>query len=235
VSAAFPITAFNSSTGRVTWSEDFVKDNGTLDAGEDRNFNGELEVRGLSDQFLDVGSINVSRVVLEVSKQRLYSWFLTVRKGTDGQAGVDVVVVFNRGVDPENELAFPATFVAQTNRVFVMNSGGKKPKLKKGGFVLDVNNARWYRVQGYDEPPVIGTSWPYGTYDYALRVQRTVIEQAGEDRDNTASGGPPPNGSLDAGEDADGDGNLDFGAAIFMPGVVEVYPLGTKTLPESAL
>ena len=231
VSAAYPITSVDSGTGVVSWSED-VNANGVEDAGEDRNGNGEFETRALSDQFRDDSLIppefSASRVVLEVSRARHYSWMLSVRKGTDGQAGVDVVVVFNRGVDPENERVFPATFVAQTNQVLVSNSGGVEPKLQQGGFVLDTQNARWYRVQGIDEPPLVG-AWDYGTYDYALRVERTVINQAGEDR------GTFPNGTLDAGEDLDGDGAIDFGGAIFMPGVIEVYPLGTKTLPESAL
>lgn len=237
VSSAFPITAVNTGTGEVTWSEDFVSDNEMIDTDEDRNSNGELEVRVLSDQFLDGTVFSASRVVLEVSKARHYSWMLTVRKGTDGQAGVDVVVVFNRGVDPENERVFEATFITQSNQVYVKNvpatatSSLIKPKLKRGGFVLDTQNARWYRIQGIDEPS-LGATWDYGTYDYVLRIDRNAIEQAGDDKDNSGDtpAGPLPNGTLDAGEDG-----TDFGGAMFMPGVVEVYPLGTKTLPGSGL
>jgi hypothetical protein len=54
------------------------------------------------------------------------------------------------------------------------------------------------------------------------------------------------NGILDAGEDLNGNGLLDFedrnrdgifqyGTAIFLPGVIEVFPLGKYNLPENVL
>ena len=238
ISAAYPVTGFNTATGQVTWSED-LNANGTGDSGEDLNFNGEFDVRALpvADFHFGAGAqsnatISVSRAVIEVSKARLYSWMLTVRKGTDGQAAVDVVVMFNRGVDPVNEELFQATFVPSTfgtfpNHILVKNqrNNDREPFLKKGGFVLDAVNARWYRVTGFETRPALIGTWPHGEYNHVLRVDQPIVEAAGVDTDL--------NGVLDAGEtDVNGDGELPE-TAIFLPGVVEVYPLGTKALPES--
>ncbi|MDB4614423.1 hypothetical protein OAH18_01910 [bacterium] len=240
-SASYPVTSFTSSGtgGTVTWSEDLDAD-GNADNGEDLNSNNQFDIRMLPAATFSEDSsspIIVSRVRIEVAKSRLYSWMLTVRKGTDGQAGVDVVVTFNRGVDPENEELFPATFIAQDNKVYVQKqANGDEPFLKKGSFIFDAANARWYRIEGFDEKPTLPAllaSWAYGDYDYVVRVNQDIVQQAGEDLDTASTGGQLPNGSLDAGEDANGNGALNFGSAMFMPGVVEVYPLGTKTLPES--
>ena len=240
LSVSYPVVAFSLApdSNRVMWTEDFIGLNATLDdPAEDHNENGELEVRALPAGFTEI-----SRVVIEVARERHYSWLLTVRKNTDGQAGVDVVVMFNRSVDPENELVFPATFVAQQNIVLVKNrADGMEPFLKKGGYIFDAVNARWYQVQGYNEPPTIGP-WAYGTYDYEVIVNRTVLERAGEDQNFLAGTFDALDPSMDLdgdgvdeipAEDLDGDGVLDFGAAIFLPGVIEVYPLGTKQLPET--
>lgn len=218
VSQTYPITSYNGLV--VSWSEDLDND-GSLDSGEDLNGNGGLDVRTLPSTFT-----GISRVIIETTKSRLYSWMLTVRKGPGGQASVDVVVVFNRAVDPANEQLFTAQFVPGGNVLVKQNNSDgtvrDEPFIKKGGFVFDVVNARWYRVEGVDKKPLIGT-WAYGAYDFALRVEGGVDRLAGEDAD--------ADGVLDAGEDDNGNGILDL-TAMFMPGVVEVFPIGSKSLPE---
>ena len=244
LSHTFPATRVDGQT--VFWTED-INNNGTLDPSEDQNLNGALDTRSVP------GSIprdRIARVVIETSKARLYSWMLTVRKGPSGPATIDVVVMFNRAVDPENEQIYPATFDKTTNRVFVKNADGFEPFIKKGGFVFDLTNAYWYRIQGYDEK-ARSLTWAFGEYDYVIRTADPIVLSTGEDvtLPNGITGAPDGpdvdadmdgildddedqngNGIFDPAEDANGNGVVDYGGAIFLPGVVEVFPLGTKTL-----
>ena len=79
--------------------------------------------------------------------------------------------------------------------------------MKKSGYVLDVTNARWYRVQGYREasgielaPGVTGT--PIGN-GYQITLESPVIQSAV------------------------------VGKAMFLPGVIDVYPMGSVSLPKN--
>ena len=113
---------------------------------------------------------------------------------------------------------------------------GIGPFIKQGGYVLDVQNAQWYRIQ--DVEPATGC------YDRFLSIERVAQVGAGEDFNLNCQLDPSEdvnnNGILDPGEDTNGNGLLDpaedinnnnaidFGQAIFMRGIVEVYPIGSK-------
>ena len=237
-SQTYPLTLYNSSTRTLLWTED-LDDDGLLSVGEDLDFNGGVDVRKLPSRFQDstTGLPVISRIVVETSKSRHYSWLLTVRKGPDGQASVDVVIFFNRAVDPQNEELYTARFDPASDQVFLKqnNSDGtprEEPFVKKGGFIFDAVNARWYRIEGVTRrPSVLGVlqTWVAGEYDYIIDVEGSIVDSAGEDV-IPATG--IPNGILDAGEDTNGNGILDL-TAMLIPGVVEVYPLGIKSLPEA--
>ncbi len=246
-SQAYPLTSVVGQT--VSWTEDFNGD-GTLGAGEDLNGNGSLDVRQLPLSFADgSGGWDISHVTIEKSLMRQFSWLMSVRKRGDGNAGVDVAVVFNRGVDPVNEFAYLATFIPKTNLVAIERDSSIEPEpfLKKGGYIFDAQNCRWYRIQDFRERPTLG-AWEYGNYEYVVFTEKKILEPGGEDTYRDGFGVPTLNQTLDdetsTGTDANGngiletedrdrDGALDLGRAVLLPGVIEVYPLGTKAVPEN--
>ncbi len=194
---------------------------------------------------------NVGRVRIETREYR-YTWLLTVRKNGFGDAQIDVVILFRRPFALKDEYVYDATFAAGKKRVGIMfthtHPDGRKnalpePFVKRGGFVFDVTNGRWYRVIEYEQN--------VNGYDLVLTLERRASESAGEDTvllnnapDTEDSNG---NGQLDQGEDLNDNGRLDppedrnrngridYGGAIFMRGVVEVFPISPRMLPRELL
>jgi hypothetical protein len=95
----------------------------------------------------------VSNFRLELSEPR-YSWLLTVRKTPDpttpgqGTANVDVVVFHKRAFSAAAEQRFSVSNWTGTDCTLDLTvaPAGTKPFLKKGGFLFDDRNARWYRI-----------------------------------------------------------------------------------------
>lgn len=80
-----------------------------------------------------------------------YSYLLTVRQSTTGDsANVDVVVFFRRSFDPADEQQYSGKYNKSTG-VFTLQSTTPRPPMKKGGFVFDLQNARWHRIQKINE------------------------------------------------------------------------------------
>tara|TARA_R110002111_G_scaffold262702_1_gene340344 strand:- start:50577 stop:51944 length:1368 start_codon:yes stop_codon:yes gene_type:complete len=79
------------------------------------------------------------------------------------------------------------------------NTNVEKPALKKGGYVFDAYNARWYRIQSYTENNTKTAA--------SVTLDQPIIE--------------PINYSTDTNPIKPG--------LIVMPNVVQVYPLGNKT------
>ena len=85
----------------------------------------------------------------------------------------------NRAYSAVNEELYRAHFDPGTNSIYVHNKHlavdgyDRKPFIKKGGFVLDAVNARWYRIQGVEERPLLGT-WNGNDYDFILRTEQTI-------------------------------------------------------------
>lgn len=192
-SQSFPLTTVNTTTHICQWTE---TGNGDL------NGDGLIETRSLPAEFAE----QIGRVVIEKRRVQDFSWMLTVRRAADGRAaGVDIVVMFNDGRNLETERVFPANFTANALGVTVNKTSGTdingdpaEPFLKRGAYVLDVNNARWYRIANYRENPADGTQ-------YLLTLESEAVESS-------------PGGT---------------GLAVFLPGIVDVYPLGSIPLPES--
>jgi prepilin-type N-terminal cleavage/methylation domain-containing protein len=214
-SVSLPLIHNPSGTQYVLWTED-INLNGTGDAGEDINLNGALDTPDLPLQFFNSisGNFEVGRVVLQTAKTQDYNWLLTVRRGQDGQArGVDVVVTHNKGITTDDERVFSASFntsnVAPNSpfQIEVLNDGGQtstaeaaEPLLKRSGYVLDVVNARWYRVRNYQEAVVtVGSVTGPG---YIVDLETPVVA------------------------------NAVTGVAMFLPGVVDVYPMGSVPIPQ---
>lgn len=177
---AYPLTHIDTATNSLTWSEDTDADgngdhdfnmSGTMDASED--------IRPLPIEF----GGEVSRVLLQTRRTNDFSWLLTVRRRSDGFArSVDVVVRYSNGIDPKDEQVYQATFVKGTNVVGIKFGGATPPVVKRGKFIFDVQNARWYRVQEYREKPTVNISWPYPNYDAVVFTEDSITEAGGEDQ-----------------------------------------------------
>jgi hypothetical protein len=105
----------------------------------------------------------VTSIRLEEPEAR-YSWMLTVRRVISGLAEVDVVVFFRRDLpaDPDgaksDERLYPVVTTAtlagkqqlvgflQGSPVIEVEYGAVRPAIRKGGFLFDAGNARWYRI-----------------------------------------------------------------------------------------
>ncbi len=212
-SAALPLVAIDTLTNRILWSED-IDFSGALpyDATEDINLNQTNEIRVLPPQFVNpvTGLFEIGRVLLQTSRTHDYNWLLTVRRGRDGQArGVDVVITHNKGITAEDERLYTASFIPGAFSIEMILDGGltagldvAQPALRKGGYLLDVTNARWYRIANHTEKKgiTIGTATGDG---YVISLETSV-------------GSAAP-----------------VGKAMFLPGVIDVYPMGSVTLPEN--
>ena len=204
---AYPLT-YISPTNAVTWSEDIDAD-GTID--NDFNMSGPVssveDIRPLPVEFAGV----VSRVLLQSRRLNDFSWLLSVRRRSDGAVqNVDIVVRFTNGVDLSDERLFEATFVKGTNVVGIRYpyrtnaSDTTTPKFKRGKFILDAQNARWYRVQDYKERPLGNLGWAYPQYDAVVSTETEIAAAGGEDQfskfDSSGAVSLLLNGSLDAGQ-----------------------------------
>jgi hypothetical protein len=82
------------------------------------------------------------------SQETRYTWMLTVTRSSGGVASVTVTIFFRRALAPADEQVFqvqPGADGFQTP--FTVNyPAGQKPFAKKGGFLFDVTDGRWYRI-----------------------------------------------------------------------------------------
>jgi len=97
-----------------------------------------------------------TEVRVETQEQR-YTWLMTVRNRGDHTdpdpkkwkhiAGVDVVVFFRRALSPLDERIFKVSDVQGRDVTINHNADGTQPFAKKGGYLFDVDNFRWFRIQ----------------------------------------------------------------------------------------
>jgi type II secretory pathway pseudopilin PulG len=190
---------------------------------EDYNQNGFLDVRSLPLEFLG----KVGRVAIKTVKPADFSWLLTVRRSGDGGArGVDVVVRYHTGVTPEDERVFPASFQAGFGFVGVNDAvDGTPPVLKRGSYVFDAKNARWYRITDYQirNNETISSGNAFDKEFWKMYQYRVTIES-----ETVASVGKFP--KWDSEKQVWEPAVIDYGA-MFIPGVVDVYPIGSLGLP----
>ena len=213
------ITLFGGLTGRESITRTIITD---------KNLSTQ-NVFWSRNQKFDLALFPVERVRVE-SQDRRFTWMLTVRQSpvsvtSRPEASVDLVVFSNRSFSPLDERVYPPPNVALTfptptpplpvrtsafeanrpdsNLVYVAYDpaiADSKPFVKKGGYVLDVMNAIWYRIQDFRENPP-GTNT--GTIE--IQIDRPAIANSLSVSVNSS----PP-------------------SAIFMQGIVEVFPLGSK-------
>lgn len=202
-SVTVPVIYVDQAQRRIIWTEDYNLDGSFSAATEDLNSNSSPDQRALSPQLLDRSTLTFkpARILVQTARTHDFSWLLTVRRGSDGQArGIDVVVMHNKSTTVDDERLYSATFTKGSFIVSVVADGGKfqnqdnaQPAFRRGGYVLDVQNARWYRVRGHS---VTTTGWQ-------LELESPVIDSATP------------------------------GKAMFLPGVIDVFPMGSMALPQT--
>ena len=231
-SQAYPLVAINrTASPQIAYFSEDLNNNGGLDALEDVNMNGAVDIRSLPAEFGGV----VTRVLLQSKRVNDYSWMLNVRRRGDGQArSVDVVVRFNDGVSITDERVFQATFVPSSSTppvtrrsVWVRKPSRStpadttEPKIRKGGFVFDAINGIWYRIQDVQDAPLFPAAGSlFNDFDYLVTLQEDIKATDGA---GAVTGTPLTLAPVPAGP---------YGAAMFPTGIVDVYPMGSRNVPE---
>ena len=214
----------------VKWTEDIddTGPNATTAAGNDPrdvNHNKNLDHYPLPQSFVNSGGIGV--VCIELQERR-YTWLLTVRQSnpqtSPPSASVDCVVYFKRTIENigVDELMYETHFRLGSQLAAVVYPTGNnlatgqplKPFIKRGGYVFDANNAFWYRVSNVQDPDInnpLQLAAPAAGFQQALLV---IDVPANSSNDNNPL--IPPRG-------------------MFPRGVVDVYPLGTKSYPQPVI
>ncbi len=189
---------------------------------KERRYTWMLSVRRDGDSFqMDV--VVFFRRPFSSRDEQVYPATFTavIDPGYDGQPGV-------AGVDDDGksgpddalggELGWPGSDDSARNWVIVeYSSTGDKPFYKKGGYVCDATNLRWYRILDVAEYTTPGLATPPGIfplptatpgYDRAVRltVENKIVAPA-----------PPVVG----------------GGALLMRNIVDVYPIRTRVINES--
>lgn len=226
-SQTFPLVAIDYGTNQFFYTED-VNGNGMLDGGEDVNVSRTLDARNLPPEFRvdqdgdglrEPGEEVISRVMIQSRKISDYSWMLNVRRRGDGLVrNVDVVVRFNDGVSTQDEKIYEAAVVPDSRFVWVRlpsrttPSDDVEPPLRKGGFLFDIANGKWRRIQDVQEAPLFTAGTPYTDFDYLVLVQEPI--GAAEGAGSVVPAGP-------------------FTGIMVPTGIVDVYPMGSRGLPSS--
>ena len=205
------------------------------------------------------------RARVETSERR-YSWMLAVRRAFSGTTQIDVVVFFRRTFSGEDETVYPATFNAvtdfgsdlgpgingvqntlgwpgsddtQRNWVIIQyNNATGRPFLKKGGFVTDIDNLRWYRITDFFESntaigaidkaqiklasinpfPSAGPTYVPDSAQYGTNTRYVLIKVDSP--------------IVDSGNQPDATQNP-RGGAMLMRGIVDVYPIRARQAWET--
>jgi len=207
-SQTFPLTHIDATRRAVFWSE---YDDNPATAWRDFNRNSAEDVRPLPREFQNTAG----RIVLRSRRAADFTWLITVRRASDGRvSGADVVVRHNVGISVEDERVFPAVFTAGSTFVGVNNwPDGTAPVMKRGQFILDPVNARWYRIAAVTLSSSSTPLSPWSNFAYRVELENAAIASSG----SLPSGGNP----------------MIPGAAIVVPHIIDVYPLGSMSFPET--
>ena len=151
--------------------------------------------------------------------------------GSDGYRGSQGDDNGVNGVEDPGELGWPGSDDTARNWVVVQwDTSGDKPFVKKGGFITDAENLRWYRITYYFEGPTpdsvmraagIDTSIAAYTPDAALDRHRSILVRI---ENSILQNGAQPTG----GQNVSAIGGTPRGRAMLMRGIIDVYPIHTN-------
>jgi hypothetical protein len=195
----------------------------------ERRYSQLLSVRRGSSGVSYVDVVVFFRRSYGVQDEQVYSCvFRRIDRGPDGQPGNAGVDDNNNGTnDDVKELGWPGSDDKPRNFCVVQySSAGQKPFFKKGSFVCDIHNLRWYRVIDVTEDPLP----PFNIADVSPEGYEVDPVAPGMDRfvrltldqyvlqdsplDNTLT--PVVTSGV-------------VGGAVLMRGVVDVFPLKPRT------
>lgn len=165
----------------------------------------------LPSTFTDIGRVMVA------SGEEYYTWMLSVHRSASGPAKVDVVVFVKRLLTQAAEQVYSAKLVpfipgtTNENNSVTVNFTGDKPPIRRGGYLFDTKNCRWYRVSS-----IANTT----TTSMSVILEESIRRANTEDLDLS--------GGLNGNEDVNNNTTLDEGGVIAFPNVVGVFPLELK-------
>lgn len=155
--------------------------------------------------------------VMVATGEEYYTWLLSVHRSASGPAKVDVVVFVKRLITQAAEQVYAAKLVpfipgtTNENNAVTVNFTGDKPPIRRGGYLFDTKNCRWYRISS-----VTNTT----TTSMSVILEESIRRANTEDLDLS--------GGLNGNEDANNNNILDEGGVIAFPNVVGVFPLELK-------
>lgn len=171
----------------------------------------------------------LGRVMLETQVEK-YSWLVTARRDALGLFDCDIVVFYKRGYSTADEQTYAGMGFGTANTVlpFRENSdvvaveyvtptatnGVLNPYFRRGGWVLDVENARWYRILDLSVDSTVNSK-PFDKLQADLGLTSTPVASSSS---NTLAVMIINRKSAFNGQQA-----------MFPRGVVDVYPIGVKT------
>lgn len=186
------------------------------------------------------GPANIDVVVFrkrdfsELSEQYYIGPMRRYTLGADGAPGAPGVDDNQNGtVDDATEIGYPlptalaANQDQPNNRVVVDWTAGnyttapERPPIRRGGYVFDLVNGLWYRIQGIEAhvDPASGVEIETAA---TLILETAIARDNSEDLSGDGTLGDVP------GEDRNNNNVLDQGGLIIPKGVVAVFPLETK-------
>jgi hypothetical protein len=157
----------------------------------------------------------------------------TTDPGYDGLPGIGGYDDDQNGTtDDASELGYLGSDDSDRNWVVIQyNDAIGKPFVKKGGYVTDADNLRWYRIQDIVEGDLIYASTPDGVMTKA--GLNTALAEYTPDALDTAKGMTNAiflrleNKIIQDGPQPGAPGGTPTGGAIVMQRVVDVYPIRT--------
>jgi len=85
------------------------------------------------------------------SQERRYTWMAAVRRDPAGGANVEIAIFFRRPLSIEDERVYTVQNEISDRVVFIDYGNDPtnppRPFAKRGGFLLDIDNGRFYRIQ----------------------------------------------------------------------------------------
>ncbi len=189
----------------------------------------------LPASFTDVGRVMVA------TGDEYYTWMLTVHRQPSGPANVEVAVFVKILLTQAAEQVYSAKLVptvpgtSNENNSVTISFTGDKPTIRRGGYLFDTKNCRWYRISAITNTTTTSISV---TLEDSIRKANTEdlnLDGALNPKEDSNNNGVLDsgedvngNGRLDGAEDSNGNGVLDEGGVIVFPNVVGVFPIETK-------
>ena len=246
ISHVRPISAITGTmpSQTITWPSGVVG-SGALPTGfipvrarvetKERRYTWLLSVRRNGDSF-EMEVVVFFRRPFSGRDERVFPATFTAAtdRGYDEQPGLAGFDDDDNGTtDDASEIGYVGTDDTARNWVVLQYDGtGEKPFVKKGGYVTDADNLRWYRILDVYESDTpasamtkavlnrTGTIYTPDAVAFGANTQSILLRV----ENRIVNSGPQPSG---------GAGGVPTGGAILMRNIIDVYPIRTRVISES--